>query len=248
MSKLEANLKLFGLKEGEITTYLFLLSNRDLPAYKIATGTNIPRTTVYKHLESLEKQGLVSKWSKNSVKHFSAENPKRLEQLLNFKKEALNNILPELTSKFNNESIYPTAKLYTGKEGVKYAFEHILETIIKEKLKLVYAISEKKLTETLPKFFLDWRERKNKKTGAFTYMIVSEGTASHQHYKSDPFRETREMPQKNLLEGSLNIIGNNVYFFSFKEEGNEIYSLVIESPIVASMMTKLFLYIWKTLE
>lgn len=246
MSKLEANLKLFGLKDGEITIYLFLFSNKDLPAYKIASGTNIPRTTVYKHLESLEKQGLVSKWSKNSVKHFSAESPKRLEQLLDFKKEVLSDILPDLIGKFNNESFYPAAKLYTGKEGVKYAFEHILETMVREKLKIVYAISEKKLTETLPKFFLDWRERKNKKTGAFTYMIVSEGTGVHKHYTSDAFRETREMPQKNLLEGSLNIIGKNVYFFSFKEEG--IYSIVIESPIIAAMMTKLFLYIWDTLE
>lgn len=246
MKNIKENLELFGLKQKEIEVYLFLLSNQDIPAYKISTGTKIPRTTVYSILDILEKQGLVSKWSKNSVKYFSAENPKRLVQLLEIKNDALSQILPDLEERYKNKSFATSAKIFVGKEGVKYAFDHILETMLREKIKIVYAISETKLTETIPKFFLKWRAKKNKKTDAITKMIVNEGTANHAHYKSDEFRETREMPKYSPVEGSLDIIGNNIYFFSFKE--GEVYSIIIESPIVAGMMRQMFEYIWNTLK
>jgi sugar-specific transcriptional regulator TrmB len=246
MTTLLQKLEALGLNQRETKIYTFLLKNKDLPAYKISTETSIPRTTVYKDLGSLEKQGLTSKWLKNGVKYYSAENPRKLKMLINKKQEILEEVFPELSNMFDTKTFYPNAKLYTGKEGVKYSFEHILETMLREKINLVYAISEKQLTEALPKFFLNWRERKNKKTPAITHLIVPKGTGSHKHYTSDDFRETREMPDKNPVGGSLDIIGNNVYFFSFKED--EIYSIIIESPIVAGMLTQLFKYIWSTLE
>jgi hypothetical protein len=77
-------------------------------------------------------------------------------------------------------------------------------------------------------------------------MIVPKGVENHENYKSDDYRETREMPSDFPFMGSVDIIGNNVYFFSFKE--SEVYSIIIESSIVAEMYTNLFKYIWSTLK
>ncbi len=245
MKELRNNLEVFGLDPREIKLYTFMLSHKDLPAYKISEETSIPRTTVYKTLESLEKQGFVSKWTKNGVKHFSAESPERLNSLLKRKQEALNEVLPELLSMFQTQSIYPSAKLYLGKEGAKYAFEMILEKIKMEKIRELYVYSDNLLTEQLPQFFKNWRARKNK-LGTFTYLIVPHGTELNENYRSDQFRETRIMSKDFPFNGSVDVCGSLVVFYSFYE--NDVYSIVIDSPIVAHMLTNFIKYIWSTLE
>lgn len=236
----------FGLDNREAKIYTFLLSNKDLPAYKISKEVKIPRTTTYKILESLEDKGVVSSWNKNNVKHFSAESPDNLKTILSNKQEALNDIFDELKEKFGIDKNNPKTRILTGKEGVKTAFNHILETMVDNKIKVVYVFSEPQLTELIPKFFLKWRDEKNRKTKAFTKMIVPPGVSSYKNYSSDEFRETREMPEKYSSVGSVDIIGDNVYFFSFKE--GEVYSVIIESSIVAEMYTNMFKYIWDTLD
>ena len=118
--------------------------------------------------------------------------------------------------------------------------------MIQEKTQIVYAITEKSLTDTLPKFFVEWRNEKNRKTNATTYLIVPQGLSTDINYESDEYRVTREMPDETTVGCSFDILDSSVYFFSFKE--NEIYSIIIESKIIAEMLKKIFMYIWKTLE
>lgn len=238
------DMEALGFNEKEAQIYLYLLSHKDLPAYKISRETSIPRTTVYKTLEELGKRGFVNSWLKNSVRHFSAESPRKLQELIKMKEETLKEILPDLLSLFNTDTIYPTAKLYLGKEGVKHVFETLLDNIQKRKLTRLHVYSDYWLTEQFPKYFHDWRIRKNK-TKAFTELIVPYGTPMNEEYSSNEFRETRIMPEEFSFFGSVDITGPLVAFFSFKDK--EVYSILIESPIVAEMLTKLFSYIWKTL-
>jgi sugar-specific transcriptional regulator TrmB len=246
MRKIINNLDIFGLDQKSSKVYLFLLENKDLPAYKISKETNIPRTTVYKILDNLEKQNIVSSWNKNNVKHYSAENPERLKEIINNRTKALEEIFGDLKDLYKNDKNYPKTKVLTGKDGIKTAFNHIYETMVDQKIKRVYVFSEPQLTEALPKFFVKWREKKNKKTNAFTQMIVPSGVSKMKNYQSDNYRETREMPSSFPFDGSIDIIGDNIYFFSFKEK--EVYSIIIESSIVAKFYTDMFKYIWSTLE
>jgi sugar-specific transcriptional regulator TrmB len=246
MTNLAKNLELFGFDSREIKIYIFLLSNKDLPVYKIATEIGLPRTTVYKILESLRKQGFVSSWIKNGVKYFSAESPERLNDLIQKKQEALKEAMPEMLSMFDSKSIYPKAKLYFGKEGVKHAFEMLLDNLKTNKTPIIYAYTDNMLTKQFPVFFKEWRERKNKATNAFTQLIVPFGTSMDKDYLTDQHRETRVMPKDFSFTGAVDICDGLVLFFSFHEK--EVYSIVIESPIVSDMLTKLFKYIWKTLE
>lgn len=235
-----------GVEEKAAQIYTFLLHNQDIPVYKIATGTKIPRTTVYNLLNSLESQGLVSSWKKNNVIHYSAENPDRLRQILKNKENILNEIFGDLSNMYKLDKDNPKTKIFVGVEGLKQTFEHNLDTMIKNKTKLVYSVFEADLINVLPKFFPEWRKRKNKMTEAFTYLIGPKDILKNEHYKNDGFRETRELVDSSAFGGSMNVIGDTTYFFSFK--GNEPYSIIIESKIVADMLTKLFMYIWKSLE
>jgi sugar-specific transcriptional regulator TrmB len=246
MSNLMQNLETFGFEPREVKIYTFLLSNRDLPVYKIATEVDIPRTTTYKILESLKKQGFVSSWIKNGVKYFSAESPDRLKDLAQKKQDALQNAMPEIMGLFDTKSIYPKAKLYLGKEGVKHTFELILESAKINKTQIIYAYTDNLLTKQLPVFFKEWRDRKNKETGSYTQLIVPHGTPMSADYGSDEYRETRMMPEEFSFAGSIDICDKMVCFFSFHEK--EVYSIVVESPIVTEMLKKIFQYVWKTLE
>lgn len=245
MSQIKSALETYGLDKNEASIYLFLLENQDLPAYNIAREVSIPRTTVYKTLETLIKKGLVSSWIKNGVKHFSAESPETLKRQLEERRGEIEQIMPGLMELFSTVSVHPSAKLYLGKEGVKQVFEHILDIVKTKKLKRIYAYSDHHLTEQFPKFFRSWRKRKNK-TGAFTYLIVPHNTPKNSDYLSDPNRETRFFHEQFPFNGAIDICGSFIAFFSFREK--EIYSITVDSKIIADMLTQLFLYTWATLE
>lgn len=245
MNTIQESLLAYGLNPKEAAIYTYLLQNRDCPAYDIAKETRIPRTTVYKTLEELQKQGIVSSWVKNGVQHFLAENPEKLRRAIKTKEQIIEQALPEMLSMFKLDSEYPSAKLYEGKEGVKQVFENILDIIKSQKVKQLYVFSDYHLTEQFPQYFSNWRKRKND-TGAFTHLIVPSDTPRNEDYTSNKLRETRVMPASLPFDGSIDICGSHVAFFSFKE--NQIYSVTIDSPIISEMLTKFFRYIWQTLE
>jgi hypothetical protein len=237
----------YGFTERQAAIYLYLLEQHDRPAYVIATETRIPRATVYKILDELKKQGLISSWIKNGVRHFSAESPEFLRRALIKKQELIDKALPDMLSLFKSDVIYPAAKLYEGKEGVKQVFENMLDIIRTRKLKRIYAYSDNSLTEQFPVFFREWRTRKNKSSGgAFTHLIVPYGTQLNKDYFSDEFRETRVMTRSFPIDGTIDICGSYVAFFSFKK-GN-IFAVTIDSEIISDLLTKFFQYIWETLE
>lgn len=245
MKELKESLITYGFSENESDVYLYLLLHQDSPAYSISKEVQIPRTTVYKTLEDLEKQGVISSWIKNGVHHYSAENPEVIRKMSIEKQKTIEQVMPEMLNMFKSKSFYPSAKLYVGKEGVKHVFENILETIKDKKIPHLYVYSDYHLTEQFPQYFSNWRKRKNK-TKAFTYLIVPYGTPNNDDYSSNEFRETRVMPESFPFEGSIDICGSHVAFFSFKEK--EIYSITIDSPIISEMLTKFFLYMWGTLK
>lgn len=245
MNNLKNPLINYGLDKDEIEVYLYLLKNKDVPAYAISKNTSLPRTNVYKLLDKLEKRGLVSAWLKNGTKHFSAENPDTILRDLKQKENEIVSILPDLSSLFSLSSIHPSTKMYLGKDGCKQAFETILDVIKSQKLKRIHAYSDSEITNLFPKFYKEWRQKKNK-TNAFTQLIVPHGTqVTSADYKSDEFRETRVLPSKYPFSGSVNICGTYVVFFSFNN--TEPYTVVIDSKVTADMLTQFFTYTWDSL-
>ena len=157
MKSIIDSLNSYGFSPNEALLYSHLLENQDTPAYAVSQKTGIPRTTVYKTLEALKKQGFVSSWIKNGVKHFSAESPETLQRLLKAKEKTIEQVLPEMLDLFNLRTVHPSSKLYEGKEGVKQVFEQLLEIIQAKKIKQIYVFSDRHITEQLPKYYKEWR-------------------------------------------------------------------------------------------
>ncbi len=238
-------LKNYGFSENESEVYLFLLKQVDVSAFQIAKKTGIARTSVYHILNSLEHQGIVSSWKKNNVAYFTAESPKRLIKILDDKKEMISSILPEMMSLRGVADINPTARLYMGTEGMKLVWDDILDTLSRESIREIHAISHPKMFEFLPRFFPAWVKRREKLNIRSYIMMEDSEETRKSNMKSDAYRETRLLPSDSPIRGTIDIYANKIAFFSVKEE--KLYAIIIESPEISGVLRQFFLSTWKLL-
>lgn len=129
MDKVETALKAFGLEEQEIKSYLALLDLHESTATKIAERTGLGRVHIYQIINRLIEKGLASYIIKNNVKYFSASDPVNLLHELKSKQEKLNEVLPILIAKKNQNVEETKVEIYRGREGINT----ILKSIIRDK-------------------------------------------------------------------------------------------------------------------
>lgn len=92
----EKTLQEVGFDEKETKVYLALLKIGETTATKISRETNIERTLVYYIIEKLINKGLISFKLKNSVKYYSASNPKKILGDIRDKEKVFLKLLPFL--------------------------------------------------------------------------------------------------------------------------------------------------------
>jgi hypothetical protein len=150
-------------------------------------------------------------------------------------------LIPELRPYINKEQSSPNTKIYMGVEGLKTTFEDIYETLQKEKIKRLYAISGVKLFKILPKYLPDWIKRREQ-LGVFTQMIAERGDTPTS-YTSNTSRDVRFLPKGIMdLDCSIDIYGNKVACISMRD--GEIYSAIIESTTITATLLQLFNLVW----
>ncbi|MDD5191749.1 MAG: helix-turn-helix domain-containing protein [Candidatus Nanoarchaeia archaeon] len=156
---MEEELKLLGLNDIDIKVYLTLLNLSESLASEIAKKAEIPRASVYDVLERLEKEGLVSHISKDFKKYFSAAEPETIIKNLEYKKQKIKDILPEL-DKIKRKISTETTKteVYEGKKGLQTIMNFMLE----EKEFFVMGASRKS-EEILPFFMEKWHKERAKR-------------------------------------------------------------------------------------
>jgi sugar-specific transcriptional regulator TrmB len=244
--KIENILTKYGLTEHETLIYICLLKHVEATAFTLAKETHIPRATTYRILDSLKEMKMVSVWKKNNISYFSAESPNRLLKLLDEKKEMLNSILPEMMNLRQIDSLTPATRIYEGKEGLKIVWDDILDTAEKQGLREIHAISGLDVLKYLPRYFPEWLKRREK-LGVFSYVITKETNPSTDStLVKNRLRETRVMPMGLMGNGTIDIYGNKVAFFSLKD--GQIYSIILESPSIAEFLRNFFISTWGLLK
>lgn len=81
-NKLFTTLTNLGLTEKEAKVYLANLALGPTTILQITRGAELKRTTVYSIIESLKQKGLINIEARGFKKLFVAENPERLESIL----------------------------------------------------------------------------------------------------------------------------------------------------------------------
>lgn len=240
------SLSTLGLEKRDAELYTYLLKQprgSEQTAFIIAQGTDMPRSTVYLTLQSLERKRLVSSYKKNKVLHYLTAEPSRLTRDLEEKQDVLNSILPALQKLSEDTTYTSSVQTFTGAKGVKIVFDDIFDNPHLKGIREFHTISHPKLIHYLPKVLPKKMEVK-KKLNIFTKMIVPEFVKTNvpKEYVSDSHRETRFLTSSFSFEGTLIVYGKKTALFSHRD--NEVYSMIIDSPAITEMIEAIFLCLW----
>jgi len=158
-------LEKLGLSKSEIKVYLSLLQEGSASAGELTKYCGLYRTNIYDILEKLREKGLITSISKNNKKYYSASKPKKLNILLDNKKEEIlelekeiSNAVEKLSEKSSNQNEDYSVKVFTGKNGVKAVMEEVLE----DKNPIFVFGAEAKFEELFPIYFNKWINKINR--------------------------------------------------------------------------------------
>ena len=156
---MEEELRLLGLNDIDVKVYLTLLKTGTSLASEVAKKTEIPRASIYDILERLEKEGLVSFIIKDFKKYFSAAEPRTIVKALDYKRDKIKDIIPQLEEMSHREfgeSI--KTEVYQGINGL----QTILSMVLESKEMFVMGASRKSM-QVLPYFMDKWHKERIKK-------------------------------------------------------------------------------------
>ncbi len=190
-----------GLTITEAKIYAMLIELGKTQAGILSRKTGIHRRSIYDALDRLIEKGLVSYIVENDKRFYIPTDPKRVEDLINDQKNAVDTILPILHAKFAEQKSKQETVFYRGIEGLKTIFEdQIAEG------KEVYIIGASHEANELLKFYIPHYTNKRIKKKIKLHAIY----AGKKHTTSVPLASVRYLPEQFASFMSTNIYGDKV--------------------------------------
>lgn len=238
-----------GLSKNEIKIYFALLDLDQATATPIVKRSGVPNSKVYPTLDKLIKRGLVSYVIKNNVKHFQASDPRHLldflknkEELIAKQKKEIADLIPQIEKKRELAKDKQEAAIYEGIEGVKTAFEEILNTLKKGEEYYVFTLGQELEREDLRLFFSNYHAKRVEK-GIKVKLILSNklrDLVKLYRYKNMFVKFT-----SLILPTGIFIYKNKVMTLVW---GDKPTAFVIQSEINADKYLDFFLDLWEKAE
>lgn len=229
-----------GLSEGDIKIYLALLklgTTQTGPLMKEAGMTN---SSAYRCLESLMKKGLVSYIVKNNVKHFQAADPKNILRFIEDKKSKLEELLPQLSKKF--EPTGQEVKLFEGYKAIRSAYEEGLDDMRSGDEQLFFSITEEGFSHPNIQSYFMSLSVKRRERGITARGIALPGTRSI--FEKYPVRPSMRYTDLKLPHG-ISIFKTKVIFITLRENPTAI---LIRSKEMTETYRHFFESMWEIAE
>jgi len=243
----EITLKNLGLSDKEIAIYLACLKLGPSSVRKIAETSDINRGTAYDILKSLINLGLVSYYHKDKNQYFIAEDPKRLNEVLNQRQEKLEKmkteveeIIPQLKSMYDNAESKPVAKFYEGGNGVKTILQDVINSCVELNQKEYYIYSSSTIKEFLYQAYPSFSKDRIK--SGVKVKVISIG----------PGGETRGLDERKWLTKKESaptytlIYAGKTAMISVDSSNNPI-GVIIEDKNIYQTQKMTFEFIWEKL-
>ncbi|MBI3335491.1 MAG: hypothetical protein HY001_03255 [Candidatus Portnoybacteria bacterium] len=236
-------LKQIGLTNSGIAVYLYLLENGLSTPPQIASGTSIARTNCYHILQSLKEKGLIAEQKRGKRKIYLARDPQALLLSLEQKREAVEQLLPDLRAFYTTQKNKPKIRFYEGLEEVKEIYWQSLEA---EEIRALG--STKSLAQLDPKFFTRYQKEIARRG------IVLSDILTHASGEKI-MEETRSIlkglydvellpPKYKDIPTDMILWGDNVALITLQEP---IFGTVLTSPLLAQTFRAIFNVMWEKL-
>lgn len=239
------DLEKLGLTEKESRVYLALLELGESNIQQLSAKSGVKRTTVYDTLDSLKEKGLVTEITKNKKTILVAEDPRKIESVLDEKRDTLKRVLPELLSIANVLDNKPRIRFFEGIKGIKEIYRDTLNYPDQELLAWVSK-------EAIHSFdndqkFLDYylEKRKDKKIWVRAIAPKNEEIEKYKQLDEKSFRRTKLVSQEEFpFEVEINLYGKRrIGIMSFGEK----IGLIVESEKIFKTLQSTFELLWKSL-
>jgi sugar-specific transcriptional regulator TrmB len=238
-------LEKLGLNEKEARVYLALLELGESNIQGLSAKSSVKRTTVYDILESLKEKGLITEITKNKKTILMAEDPRKIENILDEKKDTFKRVLPELLSITNVLDNKPKIKFYEGINGIKDVYRDTLNYPDQELLAWVSNEAIHSFDEEQK--FLDYylEKRKDKKIWVRAVAPDNEEMQNYKGLDEKSLRRTKLVSQEEFpFEVEINLYGRRkIGIMSFGEK----LGLIIESEKLYKTLHSIFELNWKML-
>lgn len=234
-----------GLTEHEALVYMAMLSLGPTTALKISRVTEVKRSTVYLALESLLQKGMASIELRGMKRLYVAENPEKLETLLEERKNRFGRNLPELLSLYNLKGGESYLKYYEGMNGLKSVYESMIRDIRPHERYCVLSKLEP-IIELDPSFFSSFFERRSKLPIDIRILLQDTPEAHRRKSIERNFNEhIKILPKEVTLVTNLVVIPRRVFIQQFTLP---IFGITIENKSIIQMHEQMFGIMWNSVE
>jgi sugar-specific transcriptional regulator TrmB len=229
-----------GLTRNESIVYITLLDLGKAHIGQISEKTRMHRRTIYDCLERLQDRGLVSHIIEGKTRFFIAINPKKLKEIIEYKKAKIDNILPKLFEIAKSSKVKTEVLVNKGKEGLK----NILEDVLRTKPKILYSLtSAGKVTEVLPFYILHFHEKRAKLNIKLDIIFGKNDRAIKRakELKKLKLTEVKFIDSKYVAPISIWMYNNKLAFLIWASE----IGILIENKETTDTFKNYFNLLWK---
>ncbi len=242
--KLLGILKEIGLSEEEAQVYLSALSLGQTTILKLSKATNIKRTTVYGIVDTLKEKGLMRIELKGLKQLYVAENPERLEIMLERRKDDFSKILPKFQALYNLKGAESVIKYYTGIKTMQDIYRDTLKEIRPREDYLVIT-NQEKWYNLDPKFALNYIEERAK-LPIKTRLLFQDSEIAREHKKLERNfnEEIKILPSGEPLNVDTILLPDKMITFELTPP---YMTVVIENRSIVSLHKEMFEIIWRSI-
>ncbi len=243
--KLLETLKGIGLDESEAQVYLTSLSLGPTTVLRIAHGSETKRTTVYGIIESLKNKGLMKVELKGLKQLYIAENPEKLETILDNRKREFSAKLPDFMALYKLEGGESSIKYYTGLKDMKKVYLSTLDDVKRGGEYLVIT-NEEKWFELDPIFWMKEYIEERAKLPCKTRLISQDSKTAQEHekYQKNYNEQFKIFNKKISLNIDMVLTAHKLIIVDLLPP---LTTLVIENKNIIELQKELFEIIWNSL-
>jgi len=234
-----------GLSLNESLVYLAGLSLGTTSVSKIASITEIKRTSVYPIIAKLEKLGLMSQTIIGFKTFYNVESPDKLGILLEERKTRFKKFLPDFSKLYNLEGKTDVIKKYDGVQAIKSVYEDLIKKIRPHEDYLIITDQEKWL-KLDDHFFTNFIERRGKLPINIRVLMVNNTTGRSWKEREQNFNMKIKLLPKNVLEMSTNVV-ITPQTLVIHQINPPVMALVIENKSAIAFQKQMFEIAWEAL-
>lgn len=244
------SLQVLGLSDKESAVYEACISRGEINIIQLSRISGLSRSTAYFVADELVKKGLLGFVQKGAHRIYSAEDPRKLDlllqqeqQKLQRKSATLQSILPSLNMRYAGAANKPQVSFYVGQQEMRQILEDIL---ISGDTEVLYVGEAALLDEAVgSKYLKGWIKRRIVAGIGTRGIRKQESEMDEPLYKpgKENLRETRFGPADFHSPVFTVIYSNKVAHIS---SAIESYGVLIESKDLSTSMRNWFDVLWQS--